>query len=107
MDGASPFGARIDIAVTKELTLGDSVSVPEGVVSRELDGETVLLNLDTGIYFGLDAVGSDMWRAIQSSASLGDAVSLIEAQYDGDPAVLRDDLLRLVNQMLAKGLVQS
>jgi hypothetical protein len=91
----------------KELTLGDSVSVPEGVVSRELDGETVLLNLDTGIYFGLDAVGSDMWHAIQSSASLGDAVSLIEAQYDGDPAVLRDDLLRLVNQMLAKGLVQS
>jgi hypothetical protein len=89
------------------LTLHDRAVVADAVVSRELDGETVLLNLDTGIYFGLDAVGSDMWRAIQSSASLRDAISAVQAQYDVDPAVLRDDLLRLANQMLAKGLLQS
>ena len=90
----------------KELTLVDSVSVPEGVVSRELDGETVLLNLDTGIYFGLDAVGTDMWRAMHATQALGEAVETVRAQYAADPVVLRDDLLRLANQMLTKGLLQ-
>jgi len=100
------FGVRIRIAMLKELTLVDSVSVPEGVVSRELDGETVLLNLDTGIYFGLDAVATDMWRAMHSTKALGEAVETVRAQYAADPVVLRDDLLRLANRMLTKGLLQ-
>lgn len=91
----------------KELTLGDSVSVPEGVLSRELDGETVLLNLDTGIYFGLDAVATDMWRAMHATQALSEAVETLRAQYAADPVVLRNDLLRLANQMLMKGLLQA
>ncbi len=89
-----------------ELTITDRVTVPDGVIARELDGETVLLNLDTGIYFGLDAVGTDMWRAIQDTGSVEGALRTIEAQYDADPAVLRRDLLRLVNRMLTQGLLQ-
>ena len=89
-----------------EPTLNDHVSVPDAVLSRELDGETVLLNLDTGIYFGLDAVATDMWRAMLASASLADACGLVDARYDVQPEVLRDDLLELAKQLLAKGLLQ-
>src|ERR1019366_2086236 len=106
MTARALFGVKIRIAMLKELTLVDSVSVPEGVVSRELDGETVLLNLDTGIYFGLDAVATDMWRAMHSTKALGEAVETVRTQYAADPVVLRDDLLRLANQMLTKGLLQ-
>ena len=91
----------------KQLTLTDRVSVPDAVVSRELDGETVLLNLDTGIYFGLDAVATDIWRAIQQGGMLQDAFESACAWYDVDTAVLKADLLRLVNQMAAKGLLQA
>jgi len=90
-----------------ELTLDHRVVVPDGVIARELDGETVLLNLDTGIYFGLDAVGTGIWRAIRASGSLQDALAAVESEYDVDRDVLRVDLLDLVNQMLAKGLLQS
>jgi hypothetical protein len=90
----------------KELTLNDRPVVPDVVISRELDGETVLLNLETGIYFGLDAVGSDMWRAIKVAGVLSDAVDALHAQYDVDPAALGTDLLRLANDMLAKGLLR-
>jgi len=90
----------------KELTLNDRPVVPDVVISRELDGETVLLNLETGIYFGLDAVGSDMWRAIKEAGVLSQAVDALQAQYDVDAASLRDDLLRLANDMLEKGLLQ-
>ena len=89
-----------------EPSLTDRVSVPDTVVSRELDGETVLLNLDTGIYFGLDAVATDMWRAMLESASLADASERVGAHYDVQPDVVRDDLLQLAKQLLAKGLLQ-
>ena len=91
----------------KPLTLSDRVSVPDAVVSRELDGETVLLNLDTGIYFGLDAVATDMWRAVQESGLLQDVFESACGRYEVDPAVLREDLLKLVNQLAAKGLLQA
>src|SRR6478672_4662746 len=65
-------------AVMAELTLTDRVVVPDGVLAREIDGETVLLNLDTGIYFGLDAVGTDMWRAIQANGRLQDVLASLE-----------------------------
>jgi Coenzyme PQQ synthesis protein D (PqqD) len=90
-----------------ELTLDARVLVPEAVVAREVDGETVLLNLDTGIYFGLDAVGTEIWRAIQLKGSLHDALAAVEGEYDVDRSVLSADLLQLVSRMLAKGLLQT
>lgn len=88
-------------------SLGNRALVPEAVITRELDGETILLNLDTGIYFGLDKVGTDVWRAIRTAGTLGDALDLVQSEYDVEPAVLRADFLRLVDELLAKGLLQS
>jgi Coenzyme PQQ synthesis protein D (PqqD) len=88
------------------LTLNDGATVPEAVVSRELDGETVLLNLETGMYFGLDAVGTEMWRAIRDAATLGDALTAVRSQYEIDEATIRADFLELADELLAKGLLQ-
>src|SRR5216110_2653246 len=90
-----------------EVTLDARVLVPETVMASEVDGETVILNLETGIYFGLDAVGSEIWRAIQRNGSLHEALAAVEREYDVDAAVVRADLLQLVSQMLAKGLLQD
>jgi hypothetical protein len=90
-----------------ELTLAAHVVVPEAVISRELEGETVVLNLETGVYFGLDAVGTDMWNALLRGGTLRDAFDAVLAQYDVQPAALEDDLLRFVNQLASKGLLQA
>jgi Coenzyme PQQ synthesis protein D (PqqD) len=88
------------------LSLSDRATVPDAVVSRELDGETVLLNLETGMYFGLDAVGTEMWRAIREAATLGDALIAVHGQYEVDEATIRADFLQLADELLAKGLLQ-
>ena len=87
------------------VTLTDSVVVPEAVLCKEIDGETVVLNLDSGVYFGLDAVATDMWRGLQTGVPLNEVASTLETSYEVEPAVLRADLLQLVNQLVAKGLV--
>lgn len=89
-----------------ELTLNDRISIPDVVVSRDLGGETVVLNLETGIYFDLDGVATDAWQALQRSPSLRDVHQQLLDSYDVDPAQLSADLLRLVDQMLSKGLVR-
>jgi hypothetical protein len=88
-----------------ELTLNSRVVVPESVVAREVAGELVLLDLDSGTYFGLDSTATDMWRAITASESLGDALAIVEREYEVDPIVLRDDMLRLTEKMLHKRLL--
>ena len=90
-----------------ELTLGDRVIVPDAVISRELEGETVVLNLETGVYFGLDGVGTDIWNALQSGGRIEDAFNALLGQYEVQSATLRDDLLRFVNQLAAKGLLTT
>ena len=87
-------------------SLTDRATVPDGVVTRELDGEMVLLNLETGMYFGLDGVGTDMWKAIREAGTLGDALTAVRRQYDVDEATIRTDFLQLADQLLAKGLLQ-
>jgi hypothetical protein len=87
-------------------SLNQRAIVPDAVITRELDGETILLNLDTGIYFGLDPVGTDVWRAIVAGGSLEDALGRVQSEYDVEPVVLRNDFVRLVDELLAKGLLQ-
>jgi len=88
-----------------ELTINSCVVVSESVIAREVGGETVILELDSGTYFGLNPIATDMWRAIAAGGSLGDALAIVERAYEVDPAVLRDDLLRLTEQMLRRRLI--
>ncbi len=86
--------------------LQDRARVPDAVITREVGGETILLNLETGIYFGLDAVGTSFWQAIRSSQTLGDALTALHGEYDAAPAILREGFLRLLDDLFAKGLLE-
>ena len=81
------------------------VSVAPNVLVRELQGESVLLDLDSEAYFGLDEIGTGMWRALAASATLGEACDLLLAEYDVEPQRLREDLEVFVRELAEAGLV--
>ncbi len=86
------------------LTL-DRVVVPsEDAVFRELDGQSVLLNLETGMYFGLDAVGTHVWQLAAENGSLRWISERLAGEYDADPGTIERDLLALGDTLVAKGL---
>ena len=87
-----------------ELSLRDSIVIPEDVLFRELDGEAVLLNLKTGTYFGLDPVGTRMWQLIAEQRSLAGVLDALAGEYDADRGVLEADLLELSRRLCASGL---
>ena len=77
----------------------------EDVVSRELEGEAVMLNLESGVYFGLNEIGTRIWALIQEHGSLRKVFEAMQREYDVAPETLEKDLLRLVGELRGKGLV--
>lgn len=87
------------------MKLTDRVRVPQEVLARQVGGETVMLDLAKGTYFGLDPVGARMWQLLGEGKALAEVCDAIVEEYD----VLRDaverDLLELVEKLIAQGLI--
>jgi len=82
------------------------VNIPGDVLFHELDGEAVLLNLQTGKYFGLDPMGTRIWQYLVEYGSPGTVYNKLLEEYDVDAERLRADLLALVDQLEAHGLIR-
>ena len=88
------------------ISFTSKVVVPDTVLFRELDGESVLLNLKTESYLGLDDVGTRMWALFSTLPSIQAAYDVLLAEYDVTPEALRRDVEVLLTQMLGHGLVE-
>ncbi len=86
-------------------TLHTAVQISQDVLFRELDGEAVLLHIDTGKYYGLDAIGARMWALLAQHGALEPAYRSLIAEYDVAPEVLEHDLLAFVNRLAAQQLL--
>ena len=86
------------------LTLEATVVPSEEAVFRELDGQAVLLNLATGMYFGLDAVGTHVWRLAAENGSLRWISERLATEYDAPAETIERDLLTLAAALVTTGL---
>jgi hypothetical protein len=87
-------------------SLDERVYQPTGqVLSRVLDGEAVLLDLGGGQYYGLDPVGTEVWRGLEAGATPSELVRRVVAAYDVDPDTARRDIEALLSELLARKLI--
>jgi hypothetical protein len=87
------------------VSLDTALRVADDVVFRDVDGEVVIFNLGSGIYFGLDEVGARFWRLIDERRTLSSVLGALREEFDAQDDVLERDLLHLAGALLAKGLV--
>jgi uncharacterized NAD(P)/FAD-binding protein YdhS len=85
---------------------GTRVGINAAVVSAELDDEAVLLNIDTGVYFGLDAIGHQIWQLLERSTDRDSVVQHLLAEYDVEPGRLAADVANFFDALTQKGLVR-
>lgn len=88
------------------ISFSDRVTVPDEILISNLQDESVILNLNSERYFGLDDIGTRMFSVLTSSDSIGTAYESLAQEYDVDRQMLQDDLLALVENLLQQGLVQ-
>lgn len=91
------------------MQLTDKPKVSDDVVAREVAGETVLLNLTSGTYFGLDAVGGEIWQWLDEGecSSLADICDRLTSEYDVSRAQAEADLLALADDLAKHGLLTT
>ncbi len=87
------------------VALKSRVRVHEDVLFQELQGEVVLLNLNSGMYFGLDPVGARMWQLIVEKEELEAVARSIVEDFEVGEAQCAADLLALVEKLESRGLV--
>jgi hypothetical protein len=84
-----------------------TVALVRHQVSSDLAGETVILNLDTGIYYGLvDEVGARIWSLMQAPRTVAEIRDAILEEYEVAPERCEHDLLALLERLAAEGLVE-
>ncbi len=74
---------------------------------REVGDESVLLNLKTEQYLGLDDVSSRFWQLLTAGGTVQAAYDTLLAEFDVDSERLRSDLEEFVNELLEYGLVEQ
>ena len=87
------------------MQFANRVVVPKHVLVRHLDGESVLLTLETEKYFGLDTTGTRMLELLTSSPSVDAAYARLLEEFEVEPGLLRIHLTELLSHLLEYGLL--
>jgi hypothetical protein len=89
------------------MEMNSKVCFTESVFAQEVDGEMVLLDMNSENYFGLDEVGTSIWQAIEACEGVLTCVlkRLLE-EYDVEEEVLKKDLLSFVKKLQESQLVK-
>ena len=87
------------------MNLDTTLTVPPQVMSRMVGDETILLDLASGLYFGLDGVGQRIWRAVADGKKLSETVDIIVAEYEVDQDQATADVLQFASTLLERGLL--
>ncbi len=82
------------------------VTVPTEVMARQVGDETVILDLASGNYYGLDAVGARIWHLLGEGKTLAQVCDCLVQEYDAPRATLEADTQRLIGELAAKGLLK-
>lgn len=93
-------------ATQSQSLLEAKVKVPQSVVFRSFPSETVVLNLQTGKYHGLNPTAGRMLEAMTESASVREAAVAVAAEYETSAETIEGDICDLCQTLLDRGLIE-
>lgn len=87
---------------------GDTTIAQSGkALSTEVDGEAVLIGIETGRYYGLDAVGTAIWNRIEQPCTFDALCAGLAEEFEGDPVVIAAETRAFLMQLLERELVSA
>lgn len=88
-----------------EITRETQVRIPSQVLYRELGDETVLLDPHSGVYYGLDAVGTRLWTLLTETPRVAAVYDRLMEEFEVAPDRLWQDLTGFLAELEEKGLI--
>jgi Coenzyme PQQ synthesis protein D (PqqD) len=90
----------------RDISTTSIVVATKDQVSSDLAGETVLLSMQSAMYYGLDQVGSRIWELVREPIRVSDLRDAIERDYDVEPERCEADVLEFLRELAVKGLIE-
>jgi hypothetical protein len=89
-------------------TIADAtiISRSPSVVTAAVDGEMVMMSIERGRYFGLDYIGSDIWKRIEPPCSFAALIDGLSADYEADRMTIGTDVQSLLGHMAKHDVVR-
>jgi len=88
-----------------EITLGATVVRSNDVLVSPVDDELVMMDLERGMYYALNATGADIWARLAQPVAVADLCDQLMQKYEVDRATCQADVLTVLNEMAANGLL--
>ena len=96
---------RLSIETIK-IELNSVVMAVADQVSCDREGEAAVLNLKTGVYYGLDEVGASVWRMLDEPRRVDELVDALLGEYEVDREECQRDVIALLGELAVRGLVE-
>jgi len=82
------------------------ISRSSSVLTAEVDGEIVMMSIERGRYFGLDDIGSDIWKRLDPPCAFADLIDRLVVEYEADRATIAEDVRALLSRMVEHDVVR-
>lgn len=89
------------------MTAARHIALSPKAICQEVHGEMVILDMQGEQYFSLNEVGSKLWRLLESNSNLSLAIIALLDQYEVEGEQLRQDVERLVAELISAGLASE
>lgn len=88
-----------------QLRISTVVARTPKVIDAEVDGEVVALNIDDGACYGLNGVGSRIWRLVEAPVRIADVCTILRAEYSVDQDTCEQQVLEMLEGLRSEGLI--
>ena len=86
--------------------LNSTISKTEDLVSCDLEGETALMSVENGKYYGLDPVGSRIWALLERARPVSDLCALLREEFAVEPAQCETDVVAFLHDLAQDNLIK-
>ena len=92
--------------VENAINLKSMIQRKDDLVSCDLDGETMLMSVKTGKYYGMDPMGSRIWALLETTRSVFEICTVLLAEFDVERQLCERDSLAFLNKLSQENLIK-
>ena len=88
-----------------KVTLQTVISRNPEIIHSAMDDEVVMMSVDQGLFFGIDAIGTHIWSLLETPLKVENLIEKLVTHYDVEQELCKNDTLLFLNDMLLKKVI--
>ncbi len=90
---------------SEKLALASTVERNPELISSEMDGETVMMSIENGKYYGIDKIGTRIWELLENSHEISELCVVLLEEFEVDRKQCESDVLTFLNDLLKENII--